>query len=106
MKCKPCRVTYKSHRYQIDSDGSVRNITAYIQVENDRQNDLGIPRLQDRGLAAMKASDVTALVPQERFDIAREVRQEAARQRRNRNQRERSQAMRSLGMKHTPYGWE
>lgn len=97
IKCIPCRVTFRGHRYQINSDGSVRNISAWIEMETTARR---------RSPESYKFSEVTALVPQERWDVAREVRREASRLRRNRNARERHQALRSLGTTKTPYGWE
>lgn len=97
IHCTPCRVTYRGYRYQINSDGSVRNISAYIEMESTARR---------RSPESYKFSEVTALVPEERWDVAKEVRREASRQRRNRNARERNQALRSLGMTKTSYGWE
>lgn len=91
IKCIPCRVTYEGHRYQIESDGSVRLVPK-------GPGDV----LMTAQALRMALANVTALEESK----AKLIRHEASRLRRNRNARERNQAMRDLGLKKTPYGWE
>lgn len=99
MNFKPCRVTYQGHRYQIEANGTVRNITGFILARFDGQPQHSgdkVTILDLKSAEIMTPPEASALIPEERFDVAREVRREASRQRRNRNARERNAAMRFL----------
>lgn len=93
ISCTPCRVTYQGVRYQIESNGEVREVSSY-------ENILLCPGVWETWEHCRETKTPVG------SSLAKLIRREAARQRRNRANREKYQAMKDLGMVKTPYGWE
>ena len=87
MKTTPCRVTYQGTRYQIFEAGMVRPTRMIEEPVTD-------------GSAQPTGETMRTRVYDDPVDaeMAKAIRQEAARQRRNRNARDRHQTMLSLGL--------
>lgn len=97
IQCTPCRVKYEGTRYRVYPDGSVS-----LSVQTAAQAmELGL-----KTVGELREYDYSQERHSPQSDLARQVRQEAARQRRNRNARERHAALKSLGLTKTPYGRE
>jgi hypothetical protein len=84
---KPCRLSYKGTRYQINSDGSVERLNISL--------DAGSSFIERACQESTR--ELIQFVPVDEF-TSLSVKAEAKRLRHNRNRRERDQAMRDLGL--------